>query len=148
MGNTMTGRGRGTMGGMPGEAAPPRPAPVRRGQDAANAGANDPAYDTQLQAWSGSNYADKRDLLATVHELDLKELELLDEAARGEKAEKTSLAIETLMVLRQQRITRIGAAMEKEDIRLQRQQNTTTGTRGGRGGMPGQQQQGMRGGRY
>jgi hypothetical protein len=149
MGTGTMGRGRGTMGGMPAEATgTPRPAPVRRNQEA-NAGAADPSYDSQLQAWSGSNYADKRDLLVTVHELDLKELELLDEVARGEKAEKTSTAIETLMVLRQQRIARIGEAMAKDDNRVQRQQDrgTTTGTRGGRGGMTGQQQ-GSRGGRY
>ncbi len=149
MGTGMTGRGnRGTMGGEAMAPAPVRPMPRRNAE--ANAGANDPSYDTQVQAWSSSNFEDKRDLLANVHELDLKELELLDDAARQEKAEKTSAAIEALMVLRQQRVTRIGAAMEKDDIRLQRQadRGITPGTRGGRGGMTGQQQQGMRGGRY
>jgi hypothetical protein len=149
MGGSMAGRGRGSMTGMPGEAATPAPraSSTRRNTDTAKAGANDASYDGQLQAWTSSNYADKRDLLNAVHELDLKELELLDETARGEKAASTTLAIEGLMVLRDQRVARVNAAMEKEDSRPQRQPaSTTTGGRGGRGSMTGGQGT-MRGGR-
>ncbi len=93
----------------------------------------DPVYEGQSQAWSSSNYEDKRDLLKVVHELDVKELYALDEIARGEKADKTAATIEALMVLRQQRITRIGEAMAKEDQRLERVgQRTPAATTGGR----------------
>jgi hypothetical protein len=152
-GAMMGGRGnRGMTGatgeGMMGEGA--RRGVARRPADP-NRGAGDAEFDPQFQAWSSSNYDDKRELLAAVHELDLKELESLNVLAREEKAAKTQAAIEGLMVLRQARVTRIGVQMEKEDQRLQRLQDRTggtTGTRGGRGGMTGTQQQGMRGGRY
>jgi hypothetical protein len=148
-GMTMRGRGTAMMGNeaMP-AAEPGRGVGQRRGQEA-DVGATDPGYEAQLQAWTSSTQENKRDLLAAVHDLDLRELELLDEAARGEKAEKTSAAIEALMVLHQERVARIGVAMDKEEQRAQRleQRNTTSGR--GRGGMMGgQQQQGMRGGRY
>jgi hypothetical protein len=148
MGGSMAGRGRGSMGGMPGEGAAPAPrASSTRRNTEAKAPANDANYENQLQAWMSSNYTDKRDLLTAVHEVDLSELELLDEAARGEKAANTTLAIEGLMVLRDQRVARINAAMEKDDNRPQRQPaSTTSGGRGGRGGTTGSQGM-MRGGR-
>jgi hypothetical protein len=102
-----------------------------------NQNAGDPEFDKLVQAWGSASYEDKRDLLKTVHEVDLKELELLDESARVENASKTVIAIEGLLVLRQQRVTRIGEQMAKEDQRLQRLQDrtgaTTTGGRNGRG---------------
>ena len=152
-GMTMRGRGMGNVmpnEGMPAQ-EPGRGAGLRRNQDPNQAA--DPEFENQRQAWSNSNFEDKRDLLKTVHETDLRELEVLDELARSEKAEKTSAAIEALMILRQQRVTRISAQIEREDARQQRLEQRTGTTpgaagRGGRGTMPGQQQGTMRGGRY
>jgi hypothetical protein len=126
-------RGRGANEPAPMPEQPARAMAPRRPQDA-NQAAGDPEFDKLVQAWGSANYEDKRDLLKTVHDLDLKELEGLNESAQQENAAKTKTAIEGLMVMRQQRYDRINAAMEKEDARLQRLQdrpaNTNTNTRG------------------
>ena len=154
-----TTRGRGTTvapneampatepAGGPYSATAGRSGTARRPQDVNQPGL-DAETETQVQAWATATYEDKRELLKVVHEQDLKELMALDTVAMQENADKTSISIAALMVLRQQRVDRIGVQMAKEDQRLQNRPTTTTtggNTRGGRGTTG--QQGTMRGGR-
>ncbi len=105
-----------------------RPAPrVRTAQDA-NEPALDAATENQLQAWLGVDPLDKRELLTSVHAMDLREYDSLRQTAADEQAKKTAAAIEGLMLARQQRLTSITAKMVEEDERLQRLEERAGGT--------------------
>jgi len=130
-------------------AAPTRPAPRPRPDEAADEPALDAETQSQLQAWLTSDPLDKRDLLGTVHELDLREYDSLRQMAVAEEAKKTAAAIEGLMLARQRRVTDITAKMAEEDERLQRLEEragtaATPGTMRGRTGRgtTGQEEQG------
>jgi ankyrin repeat protein len=144
-------RGRGPMGGNAGSAGYSAAGPY--GSTATKAPANqlavDPNTQAQIQAWLNAKPEDKRSLLAAVHDQDLAELESLHELAVKEHAMKTSVAILSLMMLREQRVEKITVAWQQDDAKLQKQQE-----RYGPGGMPPgrgmqgtqqQNQQGMRG---
>jgi hypothetical protein len=96
----------------------------------------DPNTQAQIDAWSNAKPEDKRDLLQTVTDLNLSELQALDALATQEKAMKTSAAIRGLMMLREQRVEKITLGWQEEDARLQRLQALPN-----RGGMPGMQPQ-------
>ena len=125
MSNTTRGRGRASESD---ELAPALTAPVIE---------EEAPLDPLVQEWLNANPEDKRDLLNKVHETDLRDFQALDTIATGEKATRTSIAIEALMVYRQRRVDTILDRMAQEDERLQRQQersnqttttNTTTNT--------------------
>ncbi|HPC94213.1 MAG TPA: ankyrin repeat domain-containing protein [Sedimentisphaerales bacterium] len=97
-----------------------RPAPRVRASADANEPALDATTENQLQAWRSVDPLDKRELLNSVHALDLREYEVLRQTAAEEAAKKTAAAIEGLMLARQQRVTSITAKMVEEDERLQR----------------------------
>ncbi|UCD49196.1 MAG: ankyrin repeat domain-containing protein [Phycisphaerales bacterium] len=80
----------------------------------------DPDTAMMLEAWLSANPEDKRTLLASVHDMDLFELEGLQQIATEEDAKKTTAAIEGLMLARQTRVERIREKMAEEDARLER----------------------------
>lgn len=134
-----TGRSRGRTGmtdPMAGPSAndpyatpmPARPAPRVRASTDANEPALDAATGNQLQAWLGVDPLDKRELLGSVHAMDLREYDSLRQTAADEEAKKTAAAIEGLMLARQQRLTSITAKMVEEDERLQRLEERAGGT--------------------
>lgn len=143
-------RGRGAAaepmgGGMlndPYATAPGRPTPRTRPTTEVNEPPLDPVTEQQLQAWLAVDPLDKRDLLPTVHALDLREYDALRQTAVEEPAPKTAAAIEGLMLARQNRLAEINVKMLEDDERLQRIEErmgatTTPGgtrTRGMRGG--------------
>jgi ankyrin repeat protein len=106
--------------------------------------AADPNTQAQIQAWLGAKPDDKRALLQAVNDLNLSELQALNDLATKEAAMKTSVAIQCLMMLREQRVEKITLAWQEEDARLQKLQGTQ-----GRGtqGTQQQNQQNLRGGR-
>jgi ankyrin repeat protein len=132
-------------GGPYGNAAPGRPGGRGRRPEDVEEPPLDPDTEMQLQAWLGANPEDKRSLLASVHEMDLFELDGLRAAAVEEEATKTTAAIEGLMLARQTRVARITVKMAEEDARLERMAERTGATRGrrGRGTLQGQQPQGQ-----
>jgi ankyrin repeat protein len=154
-----TARSRGRMG--PGEpmagnpandpyaVAPTRPAPRPRLDEQPDEPPLEPETQSQTQAWLTSDPLDKRDLLSTVHESDLREYDALRQTAVAEEAKKTAAAIEGLMLARQRRVTDIAAKMAEEDERLQRLEDRAGATaapgavRGRTGrGTTGQEEQG------
>lgn len=100
----------------------------------------DPDTQSQLTAWLGANPEDKRDLLATVHEMDLMEYDALHQVALQAQAPKTATTLAGLMLARQERLDAILTKMAADDDRLQRlqertgdsQQDPTTSRRGRR----------------
>ncbi len=100
--------------------APARPAPRTRGAEETDEPAVEPEMDSHAQAWLSSDPLDKRNLLNTVHEVDLREFDALRQTAVAEEAKKTAAAIEGLMLARQERVTSIMAKMAEEDERLER----------------------------
>jgi hypothetical protein len=119
-----TGGGRGGRGG---NQMAVEPMPTQESQ-------LDQELQNQIQPWLSADYEDKRDLLTAVHNTDLQEYVGLDELARRERASKTSLALESLIVLHQQRIDRIMARMAQDDERIQRREERANQTETGRGG--------------
>jgi len=124
--------------------------PPRRPADT-NPSAIDPNTQAQTQAWLNAKTDDKKALLQAVDDLNLAELQSLQELALKEQAKKTSVAILSLMMLREQRAAKIALGWQEEDARLQKIQDRygPNGTPPGRG-MQGNQQQmqpGTRGGR-
>ncbi len=100
----------------------------------------DPNTQAQIQAWLNAKPEDKRALLQAVNDQNLSELQSLDAVAMKEQAKKTSAAIESLMMFREQRVEKITQAWADEDAKLQKQGRGAPGTQQ-------QTQQGMRGGR-
>ncbi len=136
-------------GGPYGNAEPARPLRRSRGAEDVEEAPLDPDTEMQVQAWLGANPEDKRSLLASVHEMDLFELDGLRQTAVEEEATKTTAGIEGLMLARQTRVARITVKMAEEDARLERMAERT-GTmpgamrgRRGRGTLQGQQPQGQ-----
>jgi hypothetical protein len=135
-------------------ASTPARAPARRPADA-NQAAIDPNTQAQIQAWLNAKADDKKALLQTVDDMNLTELQSLQELALKEQAMKTSVAILSLMMLREQRAEKITLGWQQEDAKMQRQQERLGpgGMAPGRGMQGNQQQQqqqmqpGMRGGR-
>ncbi len=109
---------------------PARPAPRVRASADANEPALDAATENQLNAWLGVDPLDKRELLGSVHAMDLREYDSLRQTAADEGAKKTAAAIEGLMLARQERLTSITAKMVEEDERLQRLEERSGGTMG------------------
>ncbi len=105
-----------------------RPAPRARASADVNEPALDAATENQLQAWLGVDPLDKRELLNSVHAMDLREYDSLRQTAADEEAKKTAAAIEGLMLARQERLTSVTAKMIEEDERLQRLEDRTGGT--------------------
>ena len=99
-----------------------------------------PNTQAQIQAWLNAKPEDKRALLQAVNDQNLSELQSLDAVAMKEQAKKTSAAIESLMMFREQRVEKITQAWADEDAKLQKQGRGAPGTQQ-------QKQQGMRGGR-
>ncbi len=96
-----------------------------------------PATRAQMDAWVSANPEDKRGLLDEVHNLDLAEYDSLRKLAVEEKGEKTTAALEGLMLARQTRRDGILAKMAADEARQQRmaERYGTTG-RGRPGQMP------------
>lgn len=160
--NRQTAGGRGARGGRGGQqavggagATPYNPGSTYGGaspytgtatRGLANQPAADPNTQAQIQAWLGAKPEDKRALLQAVSDLNLSELQALDELATKEQALKTSAAILSFMMLRDQRVGKITLAWQEDDARLQKLQSMPG--RGPQGNQQQQQgQQGMRGGR-
>lgn len=135
-------------------ANPTAKTPPRRPMDA-NQPAIDPNTQAQIQAWTNAKADDKKALLQAVHDLNLVELQSLQELALKEQAKKTSVALLSLMMLREQRAEKITLGWQEEDARMQKLQDRygPTGMPPGRGMQQGNQQQqqqmqpGTRGGR-
>jgi hypothetical protein len=100
----------------------------------------DPNTQAEIQAWLNAKPEDKRALLQAVNDQNLSELQSLDAVALKEQAKKTSAAIESLMMFREQRVEKITQAWADEDAKLQKQGRGAPGTQQ-------QMQQGTRGGR-
>ncbi len=150
----MTGRSRGRgaatdpmAGGMlndPYATDPGRPTARTRPVREVNEPPLDPVTEQQLQAWLTVDPLDKRDLLPTVHALDLREYDALRQTAVDDNAAKTAAAIEGLMLARQNRLADVTAKMIEDDERLQRMEERmgttmtpgSTRSRGMRGGTP------------
>jgi len=98
-----------------------------------------PRTQAQMDAWVGANPEDKRGLLDEVHNLDLLEYDSLRKLAVEEKAEKTSAALEGLMLARQTRRDGILAKMAADEARQQRMAERYGTTGRGRPGQPGAQ---------
>ena len=154
------GRGRGPAGntGAAGSsmgnpyANPMAKTPPRRPADV-NQPVVDPNTQAQIQAWLNAKADDKKALLQAVDDQNLTELQSLQELALKEQAKKTSVALLSLMMLREQRAAKIALGWQEEDARLQKIQERygPNGMAPGRGMQGNQQQQqmqpGMRGGR-
>jgi hypothetical protein len=152
-------RGRGPAGNMGAAGSsmgnpygnPTAKTPLRRPGDA-NQPAIDPNTQAQIQAWLNAKADDKKALLQAVDDLNLAELQSLQELALKEQAKKTTVAIMSLMMLREQRAEKIALGWQEEEARMQKLQERygPNGMAPGRGMQGNQQQQtqpGMRGGR-
>jgi len=143
-GRGATGRAQGPGAyGDPAQMADPYGAPPMRGPPRARTTAGVPEQalapetQAQLDAWLRADPADKRDLLGAVHELDVAEYDALRQVAVEEKAEKTTAALEALMLARQGRRDGVLVKMAADDLRAQRMAE--------RYGTPGAQGRGQRG---
>jgi len=102
---------------------------------------NEPPIDQitnqQIQTWLQTKPDDKKRLLESVHQADIGEFGGLHRLASEEKAQKTTAAIEGLMLARQERVAKIEQKWLEDDERMQRMQEHAEqrgGTRGrGRG---------------
>lgn len=114
-------------------------------------GAAEPAMSeqsqAQLQAWLNATTESKVALLGTTHELDIAEYTTVRDLAEEEKAEKTQTAVMALLMFRQERIAKIMAKWQEEDVRLQRMQERTGMDPSMQGTQQGTQQGTRRGGR-
>jgi len=122
--------GGGAMDPYGAPAGRPAPRPRVGEEKEVDAPPVDPETESQARAWLASDPLDKRDLLNTVHELDLREYDALRQTAVAEEAKKTAAAIGGLMLSRQDRVTDIMARMAEEDERLERREERTGATRG------------------
>ena len=102
-------------------ANPTAKTPPRRPADA-NQPPIDPNTQAQIQAWLNAKADDKKALLQTVDDLNLTELQSLQELALKEQAKKTSVALLSLMMLREQRAEKITLGWQEEDARMQKLQ--------------------------
>ena len=101
---------------------------------------NEPQVDqetqSQVQAWVSANPGDKQSLLTATHNLDVAELSALQQVAMEEQAGKTAVAIAALMMVREQRITKIILKWQEDDERAARMQQRL-GTQGTQDPMAG-----------
>jgi hypothetical protein len=127
--------------GTPGTAAT---RPARRPD--VNEPAIDPTTQSQIQAWVNSRPEDKKSLIDAVHKQDLVDLDGLQQVATEEQAKKTTAAVLGLMMLREQRLTKIAQKWLEEDERMKKLQERygTQGMPGAPGTVPGDNQTGTR----
>ena len=111
---------------------PARPTRPTRQREEPNEPPIDADTQSQIQAWANARIESKKDLLDSVHEVDLYELGLVYEVAQEEEAKKTSVAVLALMMVREQRLEAIAQKWVEDDERMQRMQERY-GNRGGTG---------------
>ncbi len=128
-----TGRGTGTQGGTGAYGQVPGVVP---GQAEPNEPQFDQETQNQIQAWLNTNVGDKQSLLDATHNLDVAEFSALQQVAAEEQAAKTAVAIAGLMMVREQRITKIVDKWIEDDERAARMQQRlgTQGTQDPMGG--------------
>jgi hypothetical protein len=142
-GGSATGRGGMTMNpsGGPGTGAT---RPVRR------ADVNEPVIDAQtqhqIQAWVNAKPEDKKNLIETVHQQDLADLDGLQQIATEGQARKTTAAIMGLMMMRERRVANVAQKWLEDEERMKKLQERygTQGMPGAPGTMPGDSQTGTR----
>ncbi len=130
--------GQGGSTGMGPYGSPGTRMPPRRPADA-----NQPVIDQEtqslIQAWLNSRTEDKDSLLNAVHRQDMADLSVLQEVASGEEqAKKTGVAIQALMMVRQERVQKIQQKWREDDERQRKLEE-----RYGPGGAPGRGTPGM-----
>ena len=134
-------RGRSARGTMQGNmdpygsgysSQPTRPTRPTREREEPNEPPIDADTQSQIQAWANARIESKKDLLDSVHEVDLYELGLVYEVAQEEEAKKTSVAVLALMMVRELRLETIAQKWVEDDERMQRMQERY-GNRGGTG---------------